>query len=250
MVRSMPQSGDAAEEYFAGGLSLKWYVVAGSLMLTNLSSEQLVGLSGVIFADGCLTGISWEAGASLTIMMTAAIFLPKYMQMGIITTSRFLGERYDRMLRTWVAAVFVIYYSAVLCPVVLYSGAIAIRVLFRWTAADLGAGNEIPIWWISTAIGLVGAIYAISGGLKAVAVSDCFNGIGLLVIGLAVPFAALYQLDNGLADLFATDNVKGLAVLTGNCPVWNKDTLLRADKAPSIPWHVVPIGMFLNNMYY
>lgn len=250
VVRRMPSSGSASDDYFAGGRSLKWYVVAGSLMLTNLSSEQLVGLNGSIFKDGCLTGIWWEAGASITIMITAAVFLPRYMQSGIITTSSFLGERYDAMLRAWVSMIFVVYYSLVLCPTVLYAGALTIKTIFEW-------GDDVPLWWITTLIGLLGAIYAISGGLKAVAVSDCFNGIGLLVIGLAIPISAIGYLPNGVSDLFADNGGEdsfppksALQVLTSECYIYNQDTKERAIGEPSLPWHVIPFGITLNNMYY
>lgn len=71
------RSQDASEDHFIGARSLRWYFVAGSLMLTNLSTEQLVGLNGNIFADGCLAGIWWEAGASVAMMVCATVVLPR-----------------------------------------------------------------------------------------------------------------------------------------------------------------------------
>merc|ERR1719277_1048808 len=100
----------------------------------------------------------------------------------------------------------------------------------------------------ATATGIIGAIYAVSGGLKAVAVSDCFNGIGLLVVGMWVPLAAISMLPNGLNDLF--NYPENIQVLTRTCPVWDETTRVRADTYPSIPWNVVPFGMTMNNMYY
>merc|ERR1719277_2451778 len=100
----------------------------------------------------------------------------------------------------------------------------------------------------ATATGIIGAIYAVSGGLKAVAVSDCFNGIGLLVVGMWVPLAAISMLPNGLSDLFS--NPENLQVLTRSCPVWDETTRVRTDTYPSIPWQVVPFGLTMNNMYY
>jgi len=198
-------------------------------------------LNGTVFADGCLTGIWWEAGAGLTIMLTAAIFLPRYLQSGVITTSSFLGERYDRTLRSWVAMIFVVYYSLVLCPTVLYAGGIAMKEIFRW-------GDEVPLWWITTLIGLLGAIYAISGGLKSVAVSDCFNGIGLLVVGLAVPILAIMKLPDGIGTIFG--RAENLQVWTRSCPLWDGDTGMRKTGVPSLPYDVIPFGITLNNMYY
>merc|ERR1719210_926210 len=143
------------------------------------------------------------------------------MASGLITTSSFLGERYDHMLRSWVSMIFVLYYSLMLCPTVLYSGAIAIMTIFRWTP------DQIPLYYVTTLIGIIGSIYAVSGGLKAVAVSDCFNGIGLLIVGLWVPLAAISMLPNGLSDLF--DYPENLQVLTRECPVWDETTRVRAN---------------------
>ena len=63
-VRRLDKSTNATEEYFTGGRALSWPVVAGSLMLTNLSTEQLVGLNGAVFKDGNLVGVAWEALAA------------------------------------------------------------------------------------------------------------------------------------------------------------------------------------------
>merc|ERR1711920_1169966 len=125
---------------------------------------------------------------------------------------------------------------------VLYSGAIAIPPIFGWTR------EEVPLWWITTVIGLFGAVISVCGGLKAVAVSDCFNGIGLLIVGLWVPLAAISRLPNGLSDLF--DNPENLQVWTTSCPVLDTDLKIRGMDVPAIPWHVVPFGLTVNNLYY
>ena len=69
-VRRMKRSENAIEDYFAGGRSLAWPVVAGSLLLTNLSTEQLVGLNGAVFQDGRLVGIAWEVLSAFAMMAT------------------------------------------------------------------------------------------------------------------------------------------------------------------------------------
>ena len=67
IVSRMKKSKNATEEYFTGGRALSWPIVAGSLLLTNLSTEQLVGLNGDVFGDKALVGIAWEALAALQI---------------------------------------------------------------------------------------------------------------------------------------------------------------------------------------
>lgn len=218
-------SGGAADDYFAGGRSLRWYVVAGSLMLTNLSTEQLVGLNGTVYTDHSMAGIWLEAGAALAMTITATLFLPRYMALGLTTTSGFLGERFDLFTRTLGSLLFLVFYVFVVCPFALYTGALAIRNIF-----DL---DSLPLWSISAIIGTFGACYALFGGLKAVAVSDCLNGIGLLIVGIWVPAAALYQL-GGVSTLF--EEPKVLKPLVEHSVI--------------APWHVNFTGLFLTNVYY
>mmetsp|Transcript_70011 Transcript_70011/g.146386 ORF Transcript_70011/g.146386 Transcript_70011/m.146386 type:complete len:607 (+) Transcript_70011:131-1951(+) len=230
----------AGDDYFAGGRALKWYICAGSLMLTNLSTEQLVGLNGTVFADGCLCGIWWEAGAAIAMIVTATVFLPRFFALGLTTTSGFLGERYDLTLRTMVSCIFMVYYAVVLCPLVLYTGALAVKDIF-----DL----SVPLWVVSLVIGLLGAVYALTGGLKAVAVSDCLNGIGLIIAGFWVPIAAINALPNGLSTLFE-DGSELLKPLVERSWTIEEDEVARAERVPSVPWHVNLTGLLLTNMYY
>jgi len=215
----------AADDFFAGGRSLKWYVVAGSLMLTNLSTEQLVGLNGNVYKDRNLAGIWFEAGAAIAMVLTATVFLPPYMALGLTTTSAYLGERFDLCTRTMGSVLFLVFYVFLVCPFALYTGSLAMRNIF-----DL---HSIPLWAVSAVIGSLGACYALFGGLKAVAVSDCLNGIGLLIVGVWVPAAALYQL-GGISELFEHPD----------------DLIPLAEHSISAPWHVNFTGLFLTNIYY
>ncbi len=87
IVHGMKKSDNAAEEYFIGGRALAWPVVAGSLLLTNLSTEQLVGLNGAVFGDKALVGIAWEALAAFAMIATALVFLPRYLASGFTTNT-------------------------------------------------------------------------------------------------------------------------------------------------------------------
>ena len=78
IVQRMQRSDNATEEYFTGGRALSWPVVAGSLLLTNLSTEQLVGLNGDVFGDKVLVGVAWEALAAFAMIATALIFCLLY----------------------------------------------------------------------------------------------------------------------------------------------------------------------------
>ena len=236
IVRGMKKSDNATEEYFTGGRALAWPVVAGSLLLTNLSTEQLVGLNGAVFGDKALVGIAWEALAAFAMIATALIFLPKYLASGFTTTPAFLEKRFDKTTRSMVSGLFLFGYVTVLLPVVLYTGSLAMIGMF-----DL----NIPLWLVVATIGSLGSAYAIFGGLKSVAVSDTINGVGLLVGGLAIPALALVALGDGsfflgLRTLFNT-NPEYLAVMTQT----NVD-----GNVVSVPWPTLLTGMMFIQVFY
>ncbi len=236
IVQKMKKSNNATEEYFTGGRALTWPVVAGSLLLTNLSTEQLVGLNGDVFGDKALVGLAWEALAAFAMIATALVFLPRYLASGFTTTPAFLEKRFDKTTRSMVSGLFLFGYVTVLLPVVLYTGSLALKSMF-----DL----NIPLWFIVLLIGSLGSAYAIFGGLKSVAVSDTINGVGLLIGGLAIPFLGLSALGdgsffNGLSTLL-NDRPEYLTVLTR--------TNLEG-RTVSVPWPTLFTGMMFIQVFY
>jgi len=236
IVRKMKKSDNPTEEYFTGGRALAWPVVAGSLLLTNLSTEQLVGLNGAVFGDKALVGIAWEALAAFAMIATALVFLPRYLASGFTTTPAFLEKRFDKTTRSMVSGLFLFGYVTVLLPVVLYTGSLALIGMF-----DL----NLPLWLVVGTIGILGSAYAIFGGLKSVAVSDTINGVGLLIGGLTIPFLALIALGDG--SFFS-----GLAVLTNDNPQYLMPlTNLNSDgNVVSVPWPTLFTGMMFIQVFY
>ena len=236
IVRGMKKSDNATEEYFTGGRSLGWPIVAGSLLLTNLSTEQLVGLNGAVFGDKALVGIAWEALAAFAMIATALVFLPHFLASGFTTTPAFLEKRFDKTTRSMVSGLFLFGYVTVLLPVVLYTGSLALIGMF-----DL----NLPLWMVAATIGVLGSSYAIVGGLKSVAVSDTLNGIGLLIGGLAIPVLGLLSLGEGsiIAGISQLVNTKPqyLAVLTRS----NID-----GNIVSVPWPTLLTGMMFIQVFY
>ncbi|RNC80990.1 MAG: solute:sodium symporter family transporter [Phycisphaera sp.] len=235
-VRRMKRSENAIDDFFAGGRSLAWPIVGGSLLLTNLSTEQLVGLNGAVFKDGNLVGIAWEALAAFAMIATALLFLPKYMASGFTTTTAYLEQRYDRATRVLVSGLFLFGYVTVLLPVVLYTGGLALQGMFR---------IDLPLWLIIAGIGVLGSLYAIFGGLRAVAVSDTLNGVGLLICGLAVPILALIVLGDGSLtggiSRLAQDRPESLT------PIATKD---KSGEMVSVPWPTLLTGMMFIQVFY
>ena len=236
IVIGMKKSDNITEEYFTGGRALAWPMVAGSLLLTNLSTEQLVGLNGSVFGDKALVGLAWEALAAFAMIATALVFLPRYLASGFTTTPAFLEKRFDKTTRSMVSGLFLFGYVTVLLPVVLYTGSLALIGMF-----DL----NLSLWFVVSIIGILGSSYAIFGGLKSVAVSDTLNGIGLLIGGLAIPTLGLYALGDGSffegLKILGTDNPEYLAVLTNT----NID-----GNVVSVPWPTLFTGMMFIQVFY
>ena len=236
IVHRMKKSDNPTEEYFTGGRALAWPVVAGSLLLTNISTEQLVGLNGAVFGDKNLVGIAWEALAAFAMIATALVFLPRYLASGFTTTPAFLEKRFDKTTRSMVSGLFLFGYVTVLLPVVLYTGSLAMIGMF---------GLSVPLWLMVAVIGILGSSYAIFGGLKSVAVSDTINGVGLLIGGLAIPALGLIMLGGGSffegLSILSQNNPSYLAVLT--------QTNIE-NKIVSVPWPTLLTGMMFIQVFY
>ena len=197
------KANDTEEGFFLAGRSLSGIVIAGSLLLTNLSTEQLVGLNGGAFKEG-LSVMAWEVIAGCSLVVMALFFLPRYLKSGIATIPQFLEERYDSNVRTLTTGVFIVAYMLILLPFVLYSAAAALSSMLD-LPATLGISFKATIWLVVSFVAIVGSAYAICGGLRAVAVSDTFNGIGLLVGGSLITYFSLRYAagDGSIMDVFA-----------------------------------------------
>ena len=187
-------------DYFLAGRSLGGGFIAGSLLLTNLSTEQLIGLNAGAFNEG-LSVMAWEVIAGCSLVVLALVFLPRYLKSGIATIPQFLDQRYGGGVRTATSIIFIVAYMLILLPFVLYLGARGLMGMLN-LAVHLPGSELQVIWGIIAFIATVGGAYAIFGGLKAVAVSDTFNGIGLLVGGLMISFFALRSISGSEGGLF------------------------------------------------
>lgn len=109
------------EGYFLAGRGLTGLVIAGSLEMTNLSTEQLVGQAGQSYSTN-MGAMSWSVNASIALLALALIFLPKYLKAGITTIPEFLEVRFDRTTKQIISFLFLLGYMLTYLPTVLYSG--------------------------------------------------------------------------------------------------------------------------------
>ncbi len=227
-----------SDGYFLGGRSLTAGVIAGSLLLTNLSTEQLVGLNGQAYQQGILV-MAWETMAAIAMVITALYLLPRYLKQGLTTVPQFLEKRFDTTTKTITSALFLSGYVIVLLPIVLYSGAVAFTAMFDLPTL-LGVSQTASIWICVWVIGVIGSVYAIFGGLKAVAVSDTINAIGLLIGGLMIPVFGLMFIGDG-------SFMEGLNTLMADHPDKFDST---GSEDSFVPFSTLFTGMMLVNLFY
>ena len=208
---------DTREGYFLAGRGLGATFIAGSLLLTNLSAEQMIGLNGSAYGAN-LSSMAWEVTAAIATIAMALIFLPRYLAGAFTTLPEFLNDRFDPTVRRMSVVLFTLGYGLVTIPSVLYAGSVAVMQLFS-VPELLGLEYFSALVVTVIVIGVTGAIYAIFGGLRAVAVSDTLNGVGLLIVGILVPVLGLIALGDGDfsagMDKLLTDHPKKLNAIGG-----------------------------------
>ena len=229
---------DSSDGYFLGGRSLTGIVIAGSMLLTNISTEHLIGMNGSSYKNGFII-IGWEVTSALALVVAAIYFIPRYLKLGLTTIPEYLEKRFDGLTRSLVALFLVVSFVVTLLPIVLYTGAINLESIFNISEV-LGVSKPQGLWITVVGIGIIGSVYAIFGGLKAVAVSDTINGYGSLIGGVLVPVIALVSIGDGS---FLT----GLSKVFENAP--EKFNVI-GEKDSVMPFGVLFTGLIINQLYF
>ena len=229
---------ETRDGYFLAGRGLGATFIAGSLLLTNLSAEQLIGLNGSAYGYN-MSSMGWEVTAAVATIAMALVFLPQYLAGAFTTLPQFLNDRFDPVVRRMSVVLFMLGYGLVTIPSVLYSGSLAVIALFDVPALT-GLGEFESLVAMVLVIGITGGIYAIFGGLRAVAISDTLNGVGLLIIGVIVPVFGLIALGQG-------DFRAGLVRLTTEHP--EKLNAIGSATDPT-PFGTLFTGMVIANLFY
>ena len=209
------------KEIFLAGGGLSWFFVAGAITLTNLSTDQLVGMNG----NQMLLLAWWELAGFVGLLILAFIFVPIYYRNKCTTVTELLEKRYNGgSIRTVISALFLIGNIFIYLPAVIYSGSLFMQSLF---------GTDISVVAIATIFAIVGAAYAILGGLRAVAVLDTYSGVGILGLALIVVFLALAAVNFDLFSGVPTERVSMVGALDS-----------------PIPFHTLFTGMILIQIFY
>ena len=210
----------ADKEIFLAGGGLSWFFVAGAITLTNLSTDQLVGMNGAQM----LLVAWWELAGFVGLLMLAFVFVPIYYRNNCTTVTELLEKRYDgASIRTVISGLFLLGNILIYLPAVIYSGSLFTQTVF---------GTDLPLMAIASVFAVVGAAYAILGGLRAVAVLDTYSGIGILALALVVVFLALQAIGFDFSGVPA----ERLSMV--------------GDKDSQIPFHTLFTGMLFIQIFY
>lgn len=211
---------DSSHDFFLAGGTLSWPFIAGSLLLTNISAEQIVGMNG---AQNLLQ-VWWEFGAAAGLLVLAHVLVPMYYKYKCTTTTELLEKRLgDASLRRTVSVLFLLGYLFILLPMVLYTGARFMKSMFQ---------PDMSILMISVLFALGGLAYAALGGLRGIAISDTYMGVVLLVMGGLVTFFALDRIGWDFSGIPA-----------------ERLTLFGAPDS-DIPWPTLLTGMVFAHIFY
>jgi len=215
-------TGDERDYFLAKG-GLAWYFVAGSITLTNLSTDQLVSMNG----NQMLLIAWWELAAVVGLFILAFVFLPVYYKNNCTTTTELLQKKYgDKHIRALISLLFLAGNLFIFLPAILYGGS---RFFLSLLGYDGGIEN---IMLVSVVLAIVGAAYAVFGGLRAVAVSDTYSGVLILSLALVVVYLALQAINFDFSGIPA-----------------DRLTLI-GDSDSDIPWTTLLTGMIFIQTFY
>ncbi len=179
------EKNESAKDYFLASSSLPWWAVGGSLIASNISTEQILGMNGSGYVMGLAIG-AYELLAALTLMLVAKFLLPIFIDKGIYTMPQFLEHRFNKNVRTIMAYFWVALFVVVNITTVLYLGALAIESIIG-----------IPLIAGIACLVVYSATLSIFGGLKAVVWTDVIQVVILIIGGFTASFMVLSFVGGG-----------------------------------------------------
>ncbi len=234
-----------AADYFLASKALPWWAIGASLIASNISAEQFIGMSGSGFRLG-LAIASYEWMAAITLLLVAWLFIPIYLKKGIFTMPQFLEVRYDARVRTLLAVFWLLVYVFVNLTSVLYLGALALKGIMG-----------LELWVGVVALAVFASAYSVYGGLKAVAWTDVVQVFFLVGGGLLTTVLALNAFSDGqgplagLTRLFAEAPDRFNMILFEDELLYTDDKGVLKDAYDLLPGLGVLLGgMWIANLFY
>ncbi len=168
----------STKDFFLAEGSLTWWAIGASLIASNISAEQMIGMSGNGFSMGL--GIStYEWMAAATLVIVAVFFMPIYLKNNISTMPQFLSQRYNKTVSLIMAIFWLLLYIMVNLTSILYLGALAVSGI---------SGLDFYSCMVFLA---VFAIIITIGGMKVIGFTDVIQVFFLVIGGLAATYLAV-----------------------------------------------------------
>lgn len=225
-----------SNDFFLAEGSLTWWAIGASLIASNISAEQFIGMSGNGFRLG-LAIATYEWMAAATLLIVAIFFMPIYLKNKIFTMPQFLSQRYSPTVSLIMAVFWLMLYVAVNLTSILYLGALAITTI---------SGIDMQLCMIGMS---VFAVLITLGGMKVIGYTDVIQVFFLILGGLATTYLALQM----VSDHFGGEGMmSGMSHLLTKAPE-HFHMILNKDNAnyPSLPGLTVLIGgMWIINLNY
>lgn len=223
---------------FLANRTLSFTAVGSALFFTNISAAEFVGSSESVYVNN-MTVMAWGISSVFAMLVVSEFVIPIYLKGAMSTTPDFLENRYDPWTKKLVSILFLISYMVNLLPIVLYSGAVALNGLFHFSDIwNLSYGTSIGI--LVWCIGIVGSLYSILGGLKAIVISDLVLGICMFTGALLLAYFGLSHVGNGNLE-------QGIhTILTSKTEHFNSI----GTSADAVPFSTIFTGMILMNLFY
>jgi SSS family solute:Na+ symporter len=191
------QTTDSKDFFLAEG-SLTWWAIGASLIASNISAEQFIGMAGSGFNIGlAISTYEWMAAATLIIV--AVFFLPIYLKNKIYTMPQFLLTRYNKTVSTIMAVFWLLLYVVVNLTSILYLGALAVNTI-----------SGINFYVCMSLIALF-AIFITLGGMKVIGYTDVIQVFFLILGGLVTTYLALSLVSEHFGQ---TGVLKGFSLMT------------------------------------
>ena len=180
----------SSKDYFLAEGSLTWWAIGASLIASNISAEQFIGMSGSGFKMG-LAIATYEWMAAATLIIVAVFFMPVYLKNKIFTMPQYLQTRYNGQVSMIMAVFWLLLYVLVNLTSILYLGALAISSI---------SGLNISLCMMFLAIF---AVMITLGGMKVIGYTDVIQVFFLILGGLVTTYLAL----NLVAKEFGSEGV-------------------------------------------
>ncbi|MBZ4192320.1 sodium:solute symporter family transporter [Niabella beijingensis] len=205
-LRKKKAAVSASHDYFLAEGSLTWWAIGASLIASNISAEQFIGMSGEGFFVGVAVA-AYEWIAAVALIIVAVWFIPVYLKNKIYTMPQFLNRRYNQTVSLIMAVFWLLLYVFVNLTSILYLGAVAIDAL-------LGGGYLHVIMIVLLLMALIITL----GGMKVIGFTDVIQ-VGVLILGgLATVYMALQIVDIRINGAASGSAIAGFKTLLQQAP--------------------------------